>query len=215
MLKRLIIPVFAVFALVGCSDETTKQAEENKNKTEIKETVDNKTETEKKEEPKKKPEVKKVTPTIDKVELSAENIMPLIKKKNKNVDKVEVTNGDVKIYFDPERTYWDETDIARLTAIEGLNLIEMVFKNNKTTSVQVIAPTKMVDSKGNETVQEVVKAKWNKQLNDEVNYKKFRDMVMAEFPRFYNESSTYYIHPGVFSNIKDKYLNAFEGGSQK
>ncbi|KRF63393.1 hypothetical protein ASG99_04500 [Bacillus sp. Soil768D1] len=157
----------------------------------------------------------KPKPSIDKVELISEEVTPILKERIADVDKVEIKDGHVKVIFSADESHWDETEIASSTAHQGLTLIEMLFKNAEVKEVEIITPTTMIDNKGNENVTEVVKVTWDRATADEINYKNFSDMLYVEFPRFYNESSSYYIHPGVFSKIKAKNLAQFETGFQK
>ncbi|MFE3973282.1 MULTISPECIES: hypothetical protein [unclassified Peribacillus] len=166
-------------------------------------------------EPEQKAVEAKPKPSIDKVELNSEEVTPILKERIADVDKVEIKDGHVKVIFRADESHWDETEIASSTAHQGLTLIEMLFKNSEVKEVEIITPTTMIDSKGNEKVTEVVKVTWDRATADEINYKNFSDMLYVEFPRFYNESSSYYIHPGVFSKIKAKNLAQFETGFQK
>ncbi|MFD6439364.1 hypothetical protein ACFWDG_06030 [Peribacillus sp. NPDC060186] len=157
----------------------------------------------------------KPKPSIDKVELISEEVKPILKKRIADVDKVEIKDGAVKVSFSADKTYWDETDIVSSTARQGLPLMEMLFKNKDVKTVEIVAPTNMLDDKGNEEVSEVVKVKWDRATSEEINYENFGDMLYADFTRFYNESDSYFIHPGVFGKIKEKHLVNFENGAIK
>jgi hypothetical protein len=206
VIKVLVLLAIISISAVGCgSVEETKTKPSEPEKAETKSTSAEV----KKEEPKQKPK------SIAEVELTSGNITPILKKLNKDIDKVEVNNGNVVVSFDPEKTYWDETDIARQTALDGVVIFEELFKNPATQTVQIVAPNTLIDDKGNETIEPLVTVKWDRALNNEINYKNFKDLVLAEFPRFYNVSKSYNIHPAVFTRIKEKYAQKFEGGFVK
>jgi hypothetical protein len=205
-IKVLVLLAIISISAVGCgSVEETKTKPSEPEKAETKSTAAEV----KKEEPKQKPK------SIAEVELTSENITPILKKLNKDIDKVEVNNGNVVVSFDPEKTYWDETDIARQTALDGVVIFEELFKNPATQTVQIVAPNTLIDDKGNETIEPLVTVKWDRALNNEINYKNFKDLVLSEFPRFYNVAKSYNIHPAVFTRIKEKYAKKFEGGFVK
>jgi hypothetical protein len=210
-IKVLVLLAIISISAVGCGsvDETeTKPTEPEKAETKST-AAEVKKEEPKEVKPKKKPKI------IAEVELTSENITPILKKFNEDIDKVEVNNGNVVVSFDPEKTYWDETDIARETALDGVVIFEELFKNPETQTVQIIAPNTLIDDKGNETIEPLVTVKWDRALNNEINYKNFKDLVLVEFPRFYNVSKSYNIHPAVFTRIKEKYAQKFEGGFVK
>lgn len=195
--KIILTTALLSLALVGCgstNEVTTKEPAVEEKTAEVKEA------------PK---------PKIEDVGLTSEAITPILKDRIVDVDKVEIKDGKVTVNFSTDKTYWDETDIASSTARQGVTLMEMLFKNADVKSVELVTPTSMMDETGNEKVVDVVKVTWDRAISDEVNYANFSDMMYVEFPRFYNVATSYYIHPGVFNNIKSDELPLFKTGFQK
>lgn len=188
------------------NDDTTKKKDDS-------ETAKNE-ETKKEENPKEKSKEKPKL-TIKTAALDSKDFSSLVKKINKDIDKVEVNATDIKVTFKDDISYWDVIDILKQTAIDGIKIMEKVFSNEKVTSVTIYVPGSMVDEKGNESIETLVEVKWNRELSNEVNYENFGDMVLVKFPRFYNVSTSYSIHPGVFKAIEDKYKEQFETGLMK
>lgn len=166
------------------------------------------------ETPKEK-EVEAQKVTISNVDLASGDFKKLVKKKFKDVKEVVQTDGSVVVTFKDDITYWDENDFVKRSANTGVALMEYIFKNPDVKSVNIVTPTTMTDSKGNESLDNVIKVTWDRELSDSVNYKNFKDMVLVEYPRYYNEAVTYYIHPGIYKNIKSDMKDLFVTGSVK
>lgn len=166
--------------LVGCSSEA---------------------ETQPKEEPKE--EVKKVT--LSDADLSSKDFGKLVKKVNKDIDTVAVEEGNVTITMSKDKSYWNENEMVEQTAKKGIELMEKVFKNPSVQSIKIDVPVPMVDSKGNEEVETVVTVTWDRATHEEINYENFKNMVILEYPKFYEQASTYNIHAGIYNYIDEEY----------
>lgn len=148
-------------------------------------------------------------------EINAPEFKDAVKSVNINIDNVEVNDNKVTITFKEDLLVWDDTSFVKDAATRGISIMEKVFANKQVNEVTIIVPTKMYDNKGNESIENVIEITWNRQLSDEINYANFNDLVWSDPIRFYNVANSYYIHPGVFQNIKDEYLTRFENGFNK
>lgn len=153
----------------------------------------------KEEKPKEKPKPKT---TVEKLEAS-----------NK-VDKASLDNGILTIETEV-KSFWDETSILKHDVYELFEEMAKGFEDKDVEKVLVVLSTAMVDNKGNEEVEEIIDYEYSRAAFEELNYDKFAEMAYSQSWRILNEADTYWIHPGIYTKVKDDYRKNLTNGPSK
>lgn len=156
---------------------------------------------EEKEKPKKEEAKKKEPPKKEKKENLS--IDKKIEKDNDNVDKATLKNGELTLVGEGKTTFSENT--LFMSVYDMFEAMHEGFKDKNVNEVFIEITTTMVDSKGNESVEPVIKYNYSRESFEELNYDKFSDMAYSEEWRILTEADYYYIHPGIYKNLKDKY----------
>lgn len=179
------------------NDDNKKENSEDKKAKEDKKKVEKDKKEEKKEKPKK----------------DTKNIAEKIQKENDDVDKATIKDGVLRLESVGKTTFSENTlfhsvyDLFEATH-EG-------FLDDSVKEVEVILTTTMVDQKGNESEEPVINYTYTRESFEELNYDKFSNMAFGQQWRVLNESDAYFIHPGIYINLKDKYTDNLSHGKSK
>lgn len=152
-------------------------------------------------------DVKKNTFDFSKAELTKENIDKALvsvidSNKYKGSDiTVEKNKNIVDIYYNPGDV-WDETGLMKSTANNAVNVMEVLFKNPKVDTVWFWTETTMVDAKGNSSNEKVVNVCLTKANAKDINWTKFKEMVMIDYNKLFDIADFKYIHPGILKKLK-------------
>ncbi|MEI3611616.1 hypothetical protein [Pseudogracilibacillus sp. SO30301A] len=162
---------------------------------EKKEKDDKKEEKTKKEEKKKAEEERKSNRTVDEA----------IEEDNDNVDKATLKDGTLTLVGEGKTTFSENT--LFMSVYDMFEAMHEGFKDENVKEVYIELTTTMVDQKGNESVEPVIKYNYSRESFEELNYDNFSDMAYSEEWRILTEADYYYIHPGIYKNLKDKYTD--------
>lgn len=182
--------------------EEVEEEEINKDSKDKKENNDkneNNTEENKEKDDKEKKEKKK---TKDKK--PKRTTAEAIQEDSNNVDKATFEDGEMTLQFEPG-TLWDENSFMGVVH-DMFKDVKVAFDDQEVKSVLVMIDTVMIDEKGNEEVKPVVTYRYTREGFEELNYDNFIDMALIEEWRILNEADSYFIHPGIRKNLKDKYI---------
>lgn len=174
-------------------NKDSKDKKENNDKNE------NNTEENKEKDDKEKKEKKK---TKDKK--PKRTTAEAIQEDSNNVDKATFEDGEMTLQFEPG-TLWDENSFMGVVH-DMFKDVKVAFDDKEVKSVLVMIDTAMIDEKGNEEVKPVVTYRYTREGFEELNYDNFIDMALIEEWRILNEADSYFIHPGIRKNLKDKYI---------
>lgn len=145
------------------------------------------------EEKKKAEEERKASRTIDQA----------IVEDNKNVDNAVLEDGKLTLIGEGKTTFSEST--LFMSVYDMFEAVHDAFQDENVNEVYVEITTTMVDSKGNESVEPVIKYNYDRETFEELNYDNFSNMAYSEEWRILTEANYYYIHPGIYKNLKDKY----------
>ena|SRR5690625_288807 len=193
--------------------EEKKEKEDKKAKKE-KDKKDEKAAKKEKEEANKKKKEKDQAAAKAKEE-EDEKVKKEKKKKNRPLDeKLVEDNSDVhkatlkegKLTLTKEVTnFWDETSILKHDVYKLFEVLGEGFNDKEVDQVDIVLTTKMTDQKGNESIEPVVEYEYSREQFEELNYDNFLDLSYSQSWRILNESDAYWIHPGIYKNVKDDY----------
>lgn len=162
----------------------------------------------KEEEKKKKDEEKKQKAKEkekkEKERLANRKIDELLEQDYKDVKEAELYEGELTIKTEPG-ILWDENSFMRVV-YEMFEIVKVGFDDKDVDSVLVMIEANMTDQKGNEELKPVVTYRYGREDFEELNYDNFKEMAFIEEWRILNEADSYFIHPGIRLNLKDKYL---------
>lgn len=186
--------------------EKEKKDEKAAKKAEEKEEADKKKEEESKAAAKKEKEEDEKAEK-EKKKKEKEKNRPLDEKiveDNSDVDEAALEEG--KLTLTKEITsYWDETSILKHDVYKLFEILGEGFNDKKIDQVDIVLTTKMTDQKGNESINPVVEYEYSREQFEELNYDNFLDLSYSQSWRILNESDAYWIHPGIYKNVKDDY----------
>lgn len=175
------------------------------------ETVDIKTESKKpKEEVKKQEPVnKKEEPVFDfsKAELTKENIQKALESIINEDALKDITISNEKGRNIIDVTYKVETSFSETTLVKGfantsVKAMEVLFKNPKIDNIWIWCKTNMMDEKGNDSLESVVNVCLTKENAKDINWSKFKDMVLVDYNKLFNVADKYFIYPGIANKLK-------------
>lgn len=189
--------VLAVLWGIGNSASDDKEQTEKKTEkasTEVKE--------EKKTDESKKKEEK---PKVEKPKKKEDNrtIAEKLQEDNDNIDKASLKDGVLTLSGEGKTTFSENT--LFMSVYDFFEAMHDGFQDKDVKEVYVELTTTMVDQKGNESVEPVIKYNYSRESFEELNYEKFKEMAYSEEWRILTEANYYYIHPGIYKNLKDKY----------
>ena len=162
------------------------------------------------------------------VELNEESVKEALKSVNDaavvqidddTLKKIEIVDNTgtqdqqdkiVNVYVDPG-IVWDETDYARKMANSIVAYSELLFQHPDVSMLRLWGSTTFVDQYGNEKEETAVRIEWDRETAEKVNYSNFKNIVISDYGRAYEIASNYYIHPGLYKNLKEFELPA-QGG---
>jgi len=188
----ILIAVVFIMGAIGNifeSDEKKQEREQEK----IAAEQENEKKEKEKEEEKKKEEERKANRSIDEA----------IAEDNDNVDEAVLEDGKLTLIADGKTTFSENT--LFLSVYDLFEAMHDGFQDESVNEVYVELLTTMVDTKGNESVEPVIKYNYSRESFEELNYDNFSSMAYGEQWRILREADYYYIHPGIYKNLKDKY----------
>lgn len=187
----ILIAVVFIIGAIGNIFESDEKKEEREA-----EQVAAEQEKEEKKKKEKEEKERKANRTIDEK----------LQEGNKDVDKASLEDG-ILVLEKEVTTFWDETSILKQDVLTMFELFPEAFEDESVNSVNVVLLTEMVDEKGNGEIETIIEFEYSKDTFDELNYEKFLYMATSETWRILNESDAYWIHPGIYKNVKDEYRN--------
>lgn len=100
-------------------------------------------------------------------------------------------------------------------AMSILEAMKIAFEDENVKKVRGNVTATMVDSKGNESIKDVVSITYNRETFEELNYKNFHKMAWVESWRVYNEADEYYIDINIYNDLKDQIKDNLIDGNYK
>lgn len=191
----LVVVVFGpIFSAMEDEDQTTEDDKEVQQE-ENKETDNDKRETENDEDKKQSDEEKepKANLTIDKA----------LVEDNDYISEANLTDGKLTLIADGKTTFSENTLFH--SVYDLFEAMHDGFQDESVSEVYVELMVTMIDSKGNESIEPVIKYNYDRETFEELNYENFTNMAYSEEWRILREANYYYIHPGIYKNLKDKY----------
>lgn len=200
-----VIAIIIIGAAATSGEEEDQQTANKKSEPASSEVSDDKTAAEKPAEEKKKPKKEDTEKKEPAKKEKKENLTidKKIEKNNDNVDKATLEDGKLILVGEGKTTFSENT--LFMSVYDLFEAMHEGFQDKNVNEVFIEITTKMVDSKGNESVEPVIKYNYSRESFEELNYDKFSDMAYSEEWRILTEADYYYIHPGIYKNLKDKY----------
>lgn len=127
-----------------------------------------------------------------------------IEEDSNNVDEASIDGDELVLKHNPG-TVWSENSFMH-TVYDMFKDVKTAFDDEEIKSVLVMIETTMTDEKGNESVDPIITYRYTREDFEELNYDNFSNMAMSEEWRILNEADSYFIHPGIRMNLKDKYI---------
>lgn len=183
--------------------EKKVQKEEDQQKTDSSEQkIEKKDTKEEKKEPKKE---KKKKITFENAK-DSKSLTDLLIEVNDLVEKVELEDNIAIITYS-EYTTWSETSAYKDFAKDSSYIMNKLQDNDNIDGIGFVQMMEMMDEKGNESVKETIVTYYEKDNYDEINFGNFTGNLYLDASNFYKISDGYWIHPGIFMNVKDDALN--------
>lgn len=133
---------------------------------------------------------------------------------NTKADKATLEDGILTLVFNGDASLSDNT-IVTTHAHSTFEALGEAFKNDSVDEVIVKIEANFIDDKGNENRNEALEYIYARDTFEELNFDKFLELTAGEEWRILNESDVYFIHPGIYENIKPEYKRNLENGSAK
>lgn len=134
--------------------------------------------------------------------------------KHSKIDKATLEDGYLKLEIDGDGSFSVNTMFS-YPANDALEAMNTAFKDDKVDTVGAVVKGTMMDAKGNESREDVISIYYDKDNFKEFDFENFKKMALVEPWRIYNESDSYYIHPAIYKDIKEKNASNLMNGSSK
>ncbi len=155
------------------------------------------------------------------VELNEANVKEALKKakgtwvvriNDETLKKIEIVDHAgtaepndkiVNVHIHPD-AIWDEKDYVRKLGSTTAAYGEILHKHPNVSLVRVWGLSTFEDLKGNEKEETAVRIEWSRETASKVSAEKVDDNYMLA----YELADAYYIHPGIYRNLKEFSLPA-------
>lgn len=122
---------------------------------------------------------------------------------NDYISEANLTDGKLTLIADGKTTFSENT--LFYSVYDLFEAMHDGFQDENVNEIYVELMVTMIDSKGNESIEPVIKYNYDRETFEELNYENFTNMAYSEEWRILREANYYYIHPGIYKNLKDKY----------
>lgn len=183
--------LFAIFGVLIIGMFGSIYSAQNDKPTEVKKEV--------KAEDKK--ENKKPEFTADLEHATPETISNELKKYSEDIKGAKVRNKTLIVTY-KDSGFWSENTLLDSYALDSIRLIKQLYKNKNFDLFAFERPTVMTDDNGNEKMETVLKSYYTRDKLDQMNLDNFSDMVLMDTERYFQKSSGYWIHLGLFNSLK-------------
>lgn len=122
---------------------------------------------------------------------------------NDYISEAKLTDGKLTLIAEGKTTFSENTLFH--SVYDLFEAMHDGFQDESVSEVYIELMTTMIDSKGNESIEPVIKYNYDREAFEELNYENFTNMAYSEEWRILREANYYYIHPGIYKNLKDKY----------
>ncbi len=136
-----------------------------------------------------------------------------IQEDDKNVDLATYKDGTLTLETEA-KSLWSENSLF-YNVYDLFESTYVAFKDKSVDEVKIVITTSMTDTKGNESIEPVIEYGFSREMIEELNYDNFSFMAYGEPWRVLNESSYYWIHPGIYKNLKSEYIKNLNHGFSK
>lgn len=196
-----------IFGLMAMDDEETKTADDYGEQAKEEAAEEKATEEKKAEEEQeaKEKQEKKEKEEAEKEEnrLSERDIDEALEEDIEDVKSAELYEGELTLTYEPG-TQWSENSFFNV-ARDSMEEVKLGFEDDDVDEITVLIDAKMTDEKGKEDTKSVVTYRYTRDDFEELEYDNFMYMAVGEEWRILNESDSYFINPGIRSELKDEY----------
>lgn len=205
--KKWLIWVFAAVVILGIignlTDDDETRSEEPEEAEVQAETANVSAENKEQKMAEKEAKEKEEAEKKEKERKANRSIAEALEEDSNNVDEASMNGDELTLKHNPG-TVWSENSFMA-TVYDMFEDVKTAFDDEDINSVIAIIETTMTDEKGNESLEPIIKYDYSRDSFEELNYENFTNMAYSEEWRILREADYYYIHPGIYKNLKDKY----------
>ncbi len=141
-------------------------------------------------------------------------IEEIIVADNPSIKKATFEDGYLRLELDGDGSFSVNTMFS-YPANDALNAMGIAFKDDQVETVGAIVTGTLMDKKGNESKEDLISIYYNRSNFEEFDFDNFKIMSLSEPWRIYNESDSYFIHPAIYKDLKEKYISNLINGNSK
>ncbi len=119
-----------------------------------------------------------------------------------DISKITVTDGSVAIYVTLKQNYGPADELMQASNTMVV-VAEILFRNPAVKSIGVWGDAVFSDPKGNDVTDAAVKIIWNRDVTDNVNWKKYRDTVLLDYRKPFNIATAYTINDATYGALSE------------
>lgn len=138
---------------------------------------------------------------VSNLELSDSKYIGAIKSSNKYIGDVKVDGDKVTVIFKDDMPILNEKNMVKKFAIDGVDVFQKAFENTKAKNVELIARTKFTNNEGKEEVKDAINVMWTREISDNTDYSKYKDILYKDYTKFYMMSESFTIHPAIWGQL--------------
>jgi hypothetical protein len=187
MMKRIIllfICLFLIISLAGCGSGSSNVVAQSK--------------------PVDDPKAVTTAPPFDftTADPTKENITEAISEviPQDQITSLTITAGVVTIHYNPGGSL-SEDMFYLASAVTDTNAFEILYSNPKISKSIIWTQGKLTDAKGNDTVVDLMQVTLLRENEKDINWKGFKDLVMANPDKLFAISDDAYIHPAISKGL--------------
>jgi len=145
-------------------------------------------------------------------EFKASNILPDDNGFPADITKTTVSDGTIQIEYKPAEGL-DETMLVKEAIGTDLDSMKMLFQNKQVAKVDMITMVDMADQYGNTSASKGVELVYDRSTADKIDWTGFENRALTDPANALNLSNSYFIHPGIYKNLKIDNLDNSIGGT--
>lgn len=129
----------------------------------------------------------------------------MIKEKySDQIDTASFIDGVLRVETKGEMTVWDENDFVTKYPREYFDIFWSGIFIEGVKEVEVVSYAIMNDVKGNSKRDEAINMTWSKETVANAEYENFKGISISRPENIYKTSKEYYIHLGIYKDVKDE-----------
>lgn len=149
-----------------------------------------------------KPKVTEEKIDLSKVDPGSEDFKKGVQKIT-NIESTKFEDGTITMSYKKDSVLTEKSAVSSF-AIDSSKVMTEISKNPNIKKMKFELPVTFMDDNANENVKNALEAEITKETYDQLNYEKWKDLVLLDYTKFYNKADSYWIHPSFLNKLNEE-----------